>query len=80
MDEPQQGGPGLVVDFAAGAGPKVSRFVPAVSFDRRELSTILNLYGRKVAVGDFSETTCSFFGSDVTITGTSSNDGSGTSG
>ena len=40
MDEPQQGGPGLVVDFPAGAGPKVSRFVPAVSFDRRELSII----------------------------------------
>ena len=60
MDEPQQGGPGLVVDFPAGAGPKVSRFVPAVSFDRRELSIILNLYGRKVADGEWRDDALDF--------------------
>lgn len=28
---------------------------PVVSFDRRELSTILNLYGRKVAAGEWRD-------------------------
>lgn len=59
VDEPEQLGSGLLIDFphvaAAGPQPHQSRFVPAVSFDRKELSTILNLYGRKVADGEWRD-------------------------
>jgi len=34
------------------AVPKQPRFIASVTFDRKELSTILNLYGRKVANGE----------------------------
>jgi Protein of unknown function (DUF2794) len=33
---------------------------PVVSFDRHELSTILNLYGRKVAAGEWRDYTIDF--------------------
>lgn len=36
-------------------GPRPPRVAPAVSFDRRELTTILNLYGRKVADGEWRD-------------------------
>ena len=36
-------------------GPRPPRVAPAVSFDRRELTTILNLYGRKVAEGEWRD-------------------------
>jgi len=59
-DEPEQSG--QLIDFARGAAPhsqppapKPSRFVASVTFDRRELSTILNLYGRKVADGEWRD-------------------------
>jgi len=60
VDEPEQFGSGQLIDFAQGAsshatGPKPSRFVASVSFDRRELTTILNLYGRKVANGEWRD-------------------------
>lgn len=32
-----------------------SRPIPVVSFDRRELALILNVYGRKVAAGDWRD-------------------------
>ena len=59
MDEPSQQGTALLIDFPPGAG--TGRAVPsnktyhAVSFDRRELSSILNLYGRKVAQGEWRD-------------------------
>lgn len=50
---------GLLIDFHPVASPNppssASRFVPAVSFDRKELQTILNLYGRKVADGEWRD-------------------------
>lgn len=36
-------------------GPQPPRQKPFVNFDRRELNTILNLYGRKVASGDWRD-------------------------
>ena len=36
-------------------GSRPPRVAPAVSFDRRELTTILNLYGRKVAEGEWRD-------------------------
>ena len=51
-------GSGHLIDFAqpGSSGPKPpSRFIAAVSFDRQELSTILNLYGRKVANGEWRD-------------------------
>ena len=57
-DEPEQSGSGQLIDFASGAGsgPKPpSRFIASVTFDRRELTTILNLYGRKVAEGEWRD-------------------------
>ena len=62
VDEPEQSG--QLIDFAKAAGhsagpvapaTKQSRFVAAVAFDRKELSTILNLYGRKVADGEWRD-------------------------
>jgi hypothetical protein len=36
-------------------GPQAPRQKPFVGFDRRELNTILNLYGRKVAEGEWRD-------------------------
>jgi len=63
VDEPEQLESGLLIDFAAAASPvpvppqaaNHNRFVPAVSFDRKELQTILNLYGRKVVDGEWRD-------------------------
>ena len=59
VEEAEQPGPGLLVDFApvTNPGPKSNahRFVPAVSFDRKELTAILNVYGRKVASGEWRD-------------------------
>ena len=58
VEEPSQQGTALLIEFDHPAGssravhPKSS---PAVSFDRRELTTILNLYGRKVAQGEWRD-------------------------
>ncbi len=56
-DQPDEIGSGLLIDFPPVASPQSSnsRFVPAVSFDRKELQTILNLYGRKVADGEWRD-------------------------
>ena len=45
---PSAGNPG-------GSGPHQPRQRPFVGFDRRELNTILNLYGRKVASGEWRD-------------------------
>ena len=45
---PSGGNPG-------GGGPHQPRQRPFVGFDRRELNTILNLYGRKVASGEWRD-------------------------
>lgn len=62
VDEPEQPGSALLIDFAPLSPDPASthpahpgRFVPAVSFDRKELQTILNLYGRKVANGEWRD-------------------------
>lgn len=55
-DQPDEIGSGLLIDFPPVASPaSASRFVPAISFDRKELQTILNLYGRKVADGEWRD-------------------------
>ncbi|HWA17658.1 MAG TPA: DUF2794 domain-containing protein [Devosia sp.] len=51
--EPQQSAE--LLDLFAPAGPQPPRQKPYVSFDRRELNTILNLYGRKVADGEWRD-------------------------
>ena len=38
-----------------GSGPQAPRQKPFVGFDRSELNTILNLYGRKVASGEWRD-------------------------
>jgi hypothetical protein len=64
VDEPEQSG--QLIDFAKivshssspgspSPSPKPSRFIASVTFDRKELSTILNLYGRKVASGEWRD-------------------------
>jgi hypothetical protein len=60
VDEPEQLGSGQLIDFVQSASPsqgpaKPSRFIASVTFDRRELTTILNLYGRKVAEGEWRD-------------------------
>lgn len=57
MDEPEQQGTALLIDFPPGNGRAVpsQRAYHAVSFDRRELGVILNLYGRKVAQGEWRD-------------------------
>lgn len=58
MEEPEQNGPGLLIDFPiAGPGPggNARRQPAGVGFDRSELSTILRLYGRKVAEGEWRD-------------------------
>jgi hypothetical protein len=52
--EPQQGSAELV-DFFGPSGPQPPRPKPFVGFDRRELNTILGLYGRKVAGGEWRD-------------------------
>ena len=60
--EPQQQGAELL-DFlnprggspSGGGGAQPPRQRPFVGFDRRELNTILNLYGRKVASGEWRD-------------------------
>ncbi len=47
--------PGRLIDFASGLGRIPARSSPAVSFDRKELSAILNVYGRKVASGEWRD-------------------------
>ena len=57
-DEPQRDGPGVLIDFsnaAPGQAQRQQRQSAMVSFDRRELNTILNLYGRKVAEGEWRD-------------------------
>ena len=49
--EPEQHSAKLF-DFSTGGPPRQK---PFVSFDRRELNTILNLYGRKVASGEWRD-------------------------
>ena len=51
--EPQQRSAELV-NFRGPGGPP-PRQKPYVSFERRELDTILNLYGRKVAAGEWRD-------------------------
>lgn len=59
VEEPSQRGSGLLIEFGHAAGQsgsgQFSRVVPAVSFDRRELTAILNLYGRKVSSGEWRD-------------------------
>jgi hypothetical protein len=58
VEEPSQQGTALLIDFDP---PGQSRAVPKekhpapVSFDRRELSAILDIYGRKVAQGEWRD-------------------------
>ncbi|MDO8358446.1 MAG: DUF2794 domain-containing protein [Devosia sp.] len=42
-------------DLLTPSGPQPPRQKPFVAFDRRELNTILNLYGRKVAAGEWRD-------------------------
>ena len=44
-----------LVEFQSPSGPTPPRQRPYVGFDRRELNTILNLYGRKVASGEWRD-------------------------
>ena len=56
--EPQQRSAELLDLFPTGggpSGPQSPRQKPYVGFDRRELNTILNLYGRKVASGEWRD-------------------------
>ena len=41
--------------YAASGGPQPPKPVPITSFDRKELATILNVYGRKVAAGEWRD-------------------------
>ena len=41
--------------FHGGETPGVPPLAPAVTFDRRELDRILDLYGRKVAAGEWRD-------------------------
>jgi hypothetical protein len=52
--DPQQRSAELL-DFLKPTAPQQARQRPFVGFDRRELNTILNLYGRKVADGDWRD-------------------------
>ncbi len=58
-DQSDEIGSGLLIDFAPVPSPKAqttsSRSVPAVTFDRKELQSILSLYGRKVAQGEWRD-------------------------
>src|ERR1700712_278732 len=52
--QPQQASAEPLVFFSP-SGPQPPRQKPYVGFDRRELNTILNLYGRKVAAGEWRD-------------------------
>lgn len=57
-DEPQRDSAGLLIEFSSATPGQVQRPQRQngmVSFDRRELNTILNLYGRKVAEGEWRD-------------------------
>ena len=56
-EQPSQRGSGELLDFAPVAPPTggPSRVPLFVSFDRRELNAILNVYGRKVADGEWRD-------------------------
>src|SRR5688572_18089910 len=56
-EQPSQRGSGELLDFAP-ASPQTggpNRVPLLVSFDRRELNAILNVYGRKVADGEWRD-------------------------
>jgi hypothetical protein len=59
VEEPSQQGTALLIDFDPPAGPgravPKEKHPPAVSFDRRELGAILDIYGRKVAQGEWRD-------------------------
>ena len=59
MDEPSQQGTALLIDFdppgSAQRSVPNARAPVLVSFDRRELTTILDLYGRMVAQGEWRD-------------------------
>jgi len=59
VEEPSKRGSGLLIDFEHVAGQSApgqfTKAGPAVSFDRHELTAILNLYGRKVASGEWRD-------------------------
>ena len=44
-----------LLQFFSGSGPQPPRQKPFTGFDRRELNTILNLSGRKVAAGEWRD-------------------------
>ncbi len=52
--EPKQRSAELL-DFLHPTGPQPPRQKPYVGFDRRELNVILNLYGKKVASGEWRD-------------------------
>jgi hypothetical protein len=56
-DETEDSGSGLLIDFQPVSSPPANspKSVPAVSFDRKELQSILSLYGRKVADGEWRD-------------------------
>ena len=58
-EQPSHRGSGELLDFTPAAPPQQSggpnRVPLFVSFDRRELNAILNLYGRKVADGEWRD-------------------------
>jgi hypothetical protein len=53
MDDEQQPGSAHLIAFDPGG--RQLRPAPMVHFDRRELSAILNLYGKKVASGEWRD-------------------------
>ena len=59
VDEPSQQGTALLIAFdPPGGAPRAvpnPRSPAAVSFDRRELAAILDIYGRKVAQGEWRD-------------------------
>jgi hypothetical protein len=59
VEEPSQPETALLIDFDppayASRVVSSSRVPSTVSFDRRELTTILNLYGRMVAAGEWRD-------------------------
>ena len=57
-EQPSQRGSGELLDFTPASPPQSggqNRVPLFVSFDRRELNAILNLYGRKVADGEWRD-------------------------
>ena len=57
-EDSERGEAGRLIDFVDVSQTgfnRPNRILPAVSFDRLELTTILNLYGRKVADGEWRD-------------------------